>query len=161
MEKLKLNPPQSQLIPNQYLTTRKAGDYSPAFRPSLVVGLSGCWLFMAALVVFSKFHSPTVFPSEGYPVAPVHNQLAGHETGVPKLLLRDLPLTRQRLEVGPEGNLARWHMVIPRNLHSLNLIATLLNFDHLVKMPSVMADPLAGKVQDTGGRTRLVHGWIK
>lgn len=116
---------------------------------------------MAALVVFPKFNSPTVFPSESDPIPTVDDQLPRNEAGVPKFLFRHLAFAGQRLEVGTEGDFSGRNMIVPRNLHSLNVIPTLLDFDHLVKVPAVMADPFAGKVQNTGGRTRLMHGWIK
>jgi len=63
-----------------------------------------------------------------------------------EFLLRNLALALKRAEICSPGGRSRGHIIVPGDLHRLNVITLLSNPDYFIKMTGIMPDPFSSQV---------------
>lgn len=63
-----------------------------------------------------------------------------------EFLFRNLALALKRAEICPPRGRSSWDVIVPGDLHCLNVITLLSNPDYFIKMTGIMPDPLSSQV---------------
>lgn len=108
----------------------------------LVGCISGC-LPRVRSVVLTEFNRPTVLPRERDTLMSDDDQLSRNKAGISKLLLRYLTLASEAFQVRSKGDFPRRDMVIAGDFDGFNVISRLGDFNHLIEVSTIVADPFA------------------
>jgi len=87
-----------------------------------------------------------MFPSEHDSLRIDDDQLARNESWVLKFQFGDLAFATQGSQVRAPGDCASGYKIVSGDLHRLDVILVLHDFDDFVKVPRIMSDPLAFQI---------------